>query len=657
MPLPLQAVPQDLTRNRNFYFGEHLDDWYSGIAKRREEVPEALPSPVAEPLTALGLDAQIAEPSDNDSDTLENRFVSMTAESEAGFLNALLADKSLTQEQRQALAKVRMSLAGNAETKTAIESLAFPADSVAQQFRQYLSAASDFYAGQYDAAQQAWMSLKDSSQPWLAETSSYMLIRNALNKSSQNATGEYGDFDVDKIDRESAMQAGQWTQNYLQHWPEGLYAASATGLLRRINWYLQDWDSLGKQYEQVLTTSKDAHSLVALITENDSKLQSKDFTWNTSYFLSAPEAPLLTFTQTLRLMRNMKCDGRQPCVNPEYLSQIKPIFEHSSTLAYWQYLDLMRSYLTQDYTRVIHQIKPVTALPPNDILTFSNQVLYGNALMALNQWSEARMHWSALLTSSKDVEQQQFLQSQLAATLIGAGQTEVIFAPDSLVTSLRYRSIVLKTRATPALLRQQISDAPNDEERTIALHSLLMRDLIEGNYSDWLLDKKRVSNITHPAIGEAFSDVDLSVFDWLGAAPEKGYFCKSLEQTVSALSKNSHDSHALNCLGEFFRTTDAKIDLWKDGEGNASLGDVTLGNEVKTQPSRQDYYEEIITNEKSEPEDKSYALYRAVMCYSPSGYNDCGGKEVDKLKRKGWFTQLKTQYPGSPWAQELRYYW
>lgn len=66
---------------------------------------------------------------------------------------------------------------------------------------------------------------------------------------------------------------------------------------------------------------------------------------------------------------------------------------------------------------------------------------------------------------------------------------------------------------------------------------------------------------------------------------------------------------------------------------------------------RQSYYQQVITSPTAEVEDKSFALYRAIMCYAPSGSNECGGEDVDKVQRKGWFTQLKTQYPGSPWAQ------
>ena len=45
------------------------------------------------------------------------------------------------------------------------------------------------------------------------------------------------------------------------------------------------------------------------------------------------------------------------------------------------------------------------------------------------------------------------------------------------------------------------------------------------------------------------------------------------------------------------------------------------------------------------------------MCYAPSAMNDCGGADVSKSQRKAWFDQLKRDYPQSPWAKKLRYYW
>lgn len=45
------------------------------------------------------------------------------------------------------------------------------------------------------------------------------------------------------------------------------------------------------------------------------------------------------------------------------------------------------------------------------------------------------------------------------------------------------------------------------------------------------------------------------------------------------------------------------------------------------------------------------------MCYSPSASNSCGGDGVDVAQRKVWFDRLKRDYPQSPWAKKLRYYW
>jgi hypothetical protein len=73
--------------------------------------------------------------------------------------------------------------------------------------------------------------------------------------------------------------------------------------------------------------------------------------------------------------------------------------------------------------------------------------------------------------------------------------------------------------------------------------------------------------------------------------------------------------------------------------------------------SRLEGYKNIIAAPGSDDEARAYALFRAVNCYGPSGYNRCGGKDVEKGTRKAWFQALKTRYGGTIWAQEQRYYW
>lgn len=650
-----QPVPQDITRSRNYYFGEHIEEWYAAPAQT--ETPPVEDTTLDEQLKQLALPPELIKETTLKGDDAEGRFVSNNRDSVSHFYAALLAEPSLTAEQKATLAKARLQIPGDESDLKELTALSADADSAAAHFRDYLLAANDFYLGNYGEAAQTFTRLKAVQQPWLAETATYMLMRTSLNQSATNANGEYGDFDVKKVDKTAVGQARDFAKAYLDQWPKGEYAESTQGLLRRINWYLEDWDALAALYEKALLQAKSDDALVALIAENDSKMQSKDLTQYDGYFVSAPDAPLITFTQTLRLMRPTKCNDRAPCVDDAFLQNIKPIFEKSNTTDLWRYLTLKLDYAQEKFPQVVQAIKPADALPANNILLFSEQSLYGEALMAQKQWPQARAHWLHLLKLTTDVEQQQYLQAKVAATDALSGNADAIFAADSAVKNLRYRSLVLKTLATPERLREQVANGPNNEERTIALHTLLIKDLIGGEYKSWLEDKKLSSHIAQPVIDKAFDDVSLNVFGWDGSQADGEYQCASLEKTVGVLAQRPQDAHALNCLGEFFRTTSASVSTWKESEGNGMLDSAVEKALESGKSDRQRYYQQVIADKKAEPEDKSFALYRAVMCYSPSGYNDCGGEEVDKAQRKAWFTQLKKQYPGSVWAQQLKYYW
>lgn len=648
--LPVQSMPADITRSRDFYFAYH-PQWDEAAPQPAAAPASAADSPLSRQMAELNISAD--EINVNDAE-LENRHVSNNTESVSAFFAALLADPTLTAEQRQALAQARTGLLSGATREQIESSLAtLPADSPAQSYKNYLAAAASFYAGDYASAERDFTQLAKSERPWLAETAQYMLMRAALNKSSQNSVGEYGDFDIAKINREDATQAQTQAQTYLQRFPQGLYADSARDMLRRINWYLQAWPQLAGLYEQTLQQSADARQLREIVIEYDN-VYGMAF-YEQSVVEAFPDAPLVSYIELLRAMR--LDNNSKPTLTQAQLDASKPVFEQSQKLPLWRDLQLNLWLATENYAAIIQAVTPAQKLAVHDTLAFSEQVLYGEALMGQKNWSAARDFWLQLLKLSQDNEQQQYVQAKLAATLVYSGDVAAVFAPESAVTNLRFRSQILKTQASPELLRQQAIHGPNNEERTIALHTLLVRDLTENRFGDWLNDRKLTSAITPPVIGDAFDDVNLSIFDWNGDAAERGYTCRSLNETVTVLSKKADDAHALNCLGEFFRTTQTHVDLWKNSAGNDVLESAISRKEPFGQFDRQSYYQQVITSPKAEVEDKSFALYRAIMCYAPSGSNECGGEEVDKLQRKGWFTQLKTQYPGSPWAQKLKYYW
>lgn len=657
--LPVQAMPSDITRSRDFYFAFH-PEWGDIAPSPAAVEPECEDETLARQMAELTLTPEQFTSSEtgehvgiSDYD-MEGRFVSYTLEAVKQFNAALLADAALTPEQRHTLALARMKLFYGADINDLTDSLnAYPADSNAMLFSRYITGAAKFYGGDYDAATQNFSILLAGNQPWLKETAQYMLMRAALNKSSQHSTGQYGEFDISLIDRDNALNAQKEAQAYLQGWPEGRYAHSVRGMLRRINWYLQAWPELAGLYEQALQQTVDAKELRKRVIEYDNILGQEFYQQPLKEaFIDAPFVSYIELLRALRLDSNHK-----PKLTQAQLDASKPIFEKSGKLPLWWNLQLNFWHATDNYAAILQAVTPAKTLPPHDILAFSEQVLYGDALMGQKQWTEARDFWLQLMKLSQDHEQQQFIQAKLGATLVYKGDVAAIFEPGSAITNLRFRSQVLKTQAPFELLRKQAIYGPNSEERTIALHTLLIRNLAESRFSDWLNDKKHIETIAPPVIGEAFDDVNLSIFDWNGDNAQPGYVCRNLDETVTVLSKNADDAHALNCLGEFFRKTKAHIDLWKDIAGNDILRGATYREDLSGQYDRQRYYQQIITSPKAEHEDKSYALYRAIMCYAPSGTNDCGGESVDILQRKGWFSLLKTQYPGSPWAQDLKYYW
>ena len=70
-----------------------------------------------------------------------------------------------------------------------------------------------------------------------------------------------------------------------------------------------------------------------------------------------------------------------------------------------------------------------------------------------------------------------------------------------------------------------------------------------------------------------------------------------------------------------------------------------------------DGYLKVIADKQADGEARAYALYRAVECYAPAGYNECGKQDIPKGTRKAWFQMLHKEYQTSNWTALLKYYW
>jgi len=148
--LPVQSMPVDITRSRDFYFAYH-PEWDDP----EDPVTPAADKPAEESLLNQQLAAlQLGAVDTRQDSEQENRFVSNSAESLSQFFAALLADDALTAEQRHVLGQARLGLYSGATDEQISASLTtLPAHSSALLYQTYLTGAARFYAGDYEEAE------------------------------------------------------------------------------------------------------------------------------------------------------------------------------------------------------------------------------------------------------------------------------------------------------------------------------------------------------------------------------------------------------------------------------------------------------------------------------------------------------------------------
>jgi hypothetical protein len=201
----------------------------------------------------------------------------------------------------------------------------------------------------------------------------------------------------------------------------------------------------------------------------------------------------------------------------------------------------------------------------------------------------------------------------------------------------------------PELLRRIAQDRGLDpKERDSALYTLLAGELGRGLYAAFAADT---------ALPLAGTEPTAAVFT-KGKFDDGSYPCAPIATTARALAANPADNAARLCVGEFFRIH-AIGDM---GEWSRVVPDKDeLGGHARGFSARligrASLYDAVIADPRARPEDKAYALYRAVMCYAPSGISECGEEDVAVARRNAWHDRLKRDYPASAWAKKLRYYW
>lgn len=578
------------------------------------------------------------------------------------FAAALAAEPGLPEGERATLNRLR--------GQTGCGDMPWDAAAVSskpgREYLAYLKAADAFHKDDWTAARQGFASLTRARSRWVAETAKYMPIRIGLRAAVAKAVDEYGDFaGPEKTDPAALAEARDAIAAYLKAYPKGRYAASAQGLTRRVAWLSGDMAALTRSYEKLIaTTPGDDEAAADLAEEIDIKLLERQDAGE--IIARQGDVPLLLAVADLKRMRRQ--DGDPVALSAPELAAQKGQFAAHADL--YGLLQASRAYYAREDPRAILALLPDAAREKRFTpLAFSRQMLRGMALGQTHDPNEAGF-WRDLLGGASPLYQRPLAEMGLAIRWQRDGRLDQVFAPGSPITDSMTRSILLQSMATPAILRGSARDGARPaRERDVARFTLLYKDLTRGSFGDFAADLALV-----PA--DADSEAGLWDFARQDRIPvglfrrgkwSDGFACPAIAQTAATLARSPKDVRARLCLGDFYRLNGFDgFTLFRAGKDKFSLGSGPDGFSGQFL-SRSDIYAAIIADKGATPDDRAYALYRAVMCYAPSGYNSCGGpyltyEEMDaaqapKADRKSWFTELKQRYPGSRWAKSLRYYW
>ena len=574
----------------------------------------------------------------------------------SAFRAALAASGIASGEQQQLIAaRERVQLACGGTQQTLAEWPAGVASAKGQAFIGYLKAAEQFYTGDWDAARSGFAALRSAKELWVAETATYMLARVDLNAAIAPALGDYGSFEKDKVDMAAVTRAANALQAYFRAFPKGRYGASARGLVRRALWLTGNVKLLAREYSRMLGEAPvGEEAAAALVEEIDIKLLTQV---NSA---DGIEDPLLVATLDLMAMRDADYEGderdKSAMLSAAALDGQQPVFAARPDLG--SLLSANHAYyVAGDMKRVLALVPDDARQPAYGPVAFSRQYLRGMALAALKDRNEAGF-WLELIGGAKLPWQRALVELALAMNYERSDRLGSVFAKDSLVKDATIRSILLSNVAGAGLLRQQASDASLDRaEREVALYTLLDKQLQRGLYGAFVSDLALLGVVPRNPAGESEYVAQPSLDPFREPRVSDGYPCAQLAANARALAANPRDTKARLCLGDFWRLNGFD----RAGEYRAAPKADELGGfavAFAEQPlARSDFYREIIADPAAAANDKAYALYRAVMCYAPSGSNDCGGAGYTPAQRRAYFQQLKRNYPQSPWAQKLRSYW
>ncbi len=657
----------------------------------------------------LGLNKiEVEQALDRSQAVPEGRCVSNTPQTILQFWRMLHDARDIPATDKQILAQERLRLLGFCEQAANLLPTLEVSSESAKPYADYLRAAAYFYAGKFDELVKAvepspvpeswfkralnsvmeWFeqllkrfrsptptetkppsmtslnALSASPQVWVKETAIYLLGRVYLNQAQQ-------DFQLysqeSKPDSHLLTKANDQFKAYLAEYPKGLYAESARGLSRKIDWlgnnYVAQTQAYNAQLAGYRQQAPKSSELLMFIDELERK-----YPFNHLAEGSAWDSPVLASVGALMAMRSAPDHAANAKAIESYLSTVlqahKERFVQDGLVAVYDYLTLAyRFYTERDFAKVIQLTDTQTTGDNLSNTEFSSLVLRGLALGAQGQWDKAEYLWLDLFSRSQKTGQQIQLQWLLAMTWEQEQRLDKVYAADSPVKSSKIHDFFIAS-ASPALLervlgRQQLKPLT----RTLAYNTLLENLLIRRDYGELLRIAKRFP------VAQFESSENHTARDFSSSLKKNEYPCPNFLEVMGGLLKDSKSPVLLNCYGDLIAQLDPAFE-WRIGEesvlashtlefyypGQTGLKIEADGFKSKTYTSM-DLYLEVIDLPQVKDDARAYALHRALNCHASSGNNHCGSQVIALERRAAWFNLLKSVYKDTIWAKQQKYYW
>ncbi|MEB3752919.1 hypothetical protein [Acinetobacter sp. MD2(2019)] len=588
------------------------------------------------------------QPTDKSDDYLDERCRTL-ASGKSGFIQQVQNNKNISSNEKQQLISARKKITGCGE-KIALLAVNPQWSITARQYASYLNASIAFYNANYAIADKIYAVLSTVDDTWLKETAQYMLIRTRLNLVFSSGVGQYGDLDLSKINPADTQQLLGTIRNYLKMYPNGQYAASARGYLRRAFWLGGQQPALINELVWQIQNPKSPYynlDMQALPAEIDRQIFG-----SSKFKASHLSDPFFLATYDLMMMRESQSEGYKP-IGWTQLTAQKNHFQQQPEL--FQYLQATHLLYLQNKPREALTVLTALDNTKQPYLQLSQRFLKGKILDQISP-TQAETYWREQLAQAKRSDARGLFELALMPYLIKKQEVAAFIGKNPTIRQLNLQKNFIVDHANPNALQQMIkSNQANNDQKQAALFTLLSKSLTHQNYS--LFNQYYRELPADAAQYKSFDGIEkykdkapFSDLIWNGTTISPQLKCPNLPTLTQQLEKSPKDPLLNVCMGEYNR---AHHFGWQyDDSESTTLNDHFEGPVF----ARGNVYKSLIrSNQKSELQ--AYALYRAIMCYSPSGMNDCGDSEVAKPVRKQWYDQIKRDYPNTSWAKSLKYYW